>query len=143
MSPTQRSLAKARKEGWEADIVERWMPFTARRDGSTSGDGRAQAGGYHKDMFGFVDIVAMRPDHGILAIQACGGGGSEITKRIKKILAEPLALKWLQAGASIEVWGWRRLKRKTKSKGAKSPERIVVELAVKTVTEDMFSGELQ
>ena len=42
-SPTQRSLAALRERGMLAEVVERWNPYTKTR----------------KDLFGFVDIVAV------------------------------------------------------------------------------------
>src|SRR5205809_110083 len=46
MSPTERSLAYLRRQGYAAEVVERFV----RRPG----------GGFRKDLFGFVDIVAVQ-----------------------------------------------------------------------------------
>ena len=100
MSPTARSLAKLRADGYTAGVVEKWNAHAHIR----------------QDFLGFADILAIRPPaRGTLAIQACVTG--DITKRLAKIAAEPRASAWLEAGNEIMVWGWAkrgpRGKRKT------------------------------
>src|SRR3546814_2519291 len=52
-SPTARTLAKLRADGWLAWVVEKWIPQTRKRS----------------DLFGFIDILALR-DGEVLAVQA-------------------------------------------------------------------------
>lgn len=93
-SPTQRSLKHLREEGWEVAIVEKWNQFSKQR----------------QDLFGFADLLAMRPGE-IAAIQVTSTG---VAARRKKILAEPRALDWILAGGTIYIHGWRKLKQKKK-----------------------------
>lgn len=91
MSPTQRSLAALRNDAWTVQIVERWNPFAKVR----------------QDMFGFIDLVAMSPSRGILAVQTTSGGN--VSARVEKIRQEPRAALWLASGGRIQVHGWRKV----------------------------------
>lgn len=71
-SPTQLSLKHYRKLGWTVEVVERWNPHARIR----------------QDLFGFIDLIAIREDHRPLGIQACAR--SSIASRHTKILASPL-----------------------------------------------------
>lgn len=97
-SPTQRSLALLRRQGWTAQVVERFCSFSKRR----------------VDLFGFVDIIACNGSR-IIAVQATTA--SHQAARIDKIKAEPRALVWLDSQGDIYVHGWSkkgpRGKRKT------------------------------
>lgn len=89
MSPTARSLAQLRQEGWTPDVVERFIAGARIR----------------RDFLNFADIIAVREDfRGALAIQACVTGDQ--ATRLAKIHAEPRAQIWLAAGNEIQVWGW-------------------------------------
>lgn len=90
-SPTQRSLARLKAQGWLAQVVERWNQFAKVR----------------QDLFGVIDIVAIG-EGSIWGIQACAG--SSVAARVKKAFDEPRLLEWLHAGGRFEVWGWRKLK---------------------------------
>lgn len=98
-SPTQRTLARLRADGWTAEVVERWNPYAKVRH----------------DLFGFVDVVAMRPGTGLLAVQATSG--ANVAARLDKLASEPRTAVWLRSGGLLEVWGWRKTgprgKRKT------------------------------
>jgi len=88
-SPTQRSLKKLRAEGWTAEVVERRnprLPIT-------------------HDLFGFIDILAIREGE-TLAVQTTSG--SNVSSRVRKIAdAEHLAAV-RSAGWCIHVHGWRK-----------------------------------
>lgn len=97
-SPTQRTLALLRKEGYTAQVVEKWIPQTKRR----------------LDLFGGIDIVAVAL--GVtLGVQATSA--SNLSARVTKLCAEPKLRAWLEAGNKLEAWGWSkkgsRGKRKT------------------------------
>lgn len=93
-SPTSRSLAVLRELGYTVAVVERWNPHARIR----------------QDLFGFIDILAIKRDE-TLAIQATASGVSD---RIKKIMSSELLPKVREAGWKIQVWGWRKsLKTKT------------------------------
>lgn len=89
VSPTARSLAECRKRGWTAGVVERFNSHVR----------------ILQDLFGCIDIIAITPD-GILAIQATTGDNH--ASRVTKILEEPRAKKWVEAGARFEVWTWSK-----------------------------------
>ena len=88
-SPTSRSLDKLRKEGWLADVVEKWVPQARVR----------------KDLFGFIDILCLK-DGVILGVQATSG--SNLSARVKKITEHENIAEVRKAGIRIEVWGWRK-----------------------------------
>lgn len=97
-SPTTRTLALLRKEGWLPQVVEKWLGFAKVR----------------VDLYGGIDLLAIKPGI-ILGVQATSS--SNVSARVAKLLAEPKLKLWLQAGGKLEVWGWSkkgpRGKRKT------------------------------
>lgn len=88
-SPTQRSLADLRKNGWIAEVVERWIPGANIR----------------KDLFGFVDIVAVRDGEKPLLVQTTSR--SNVSARLKKIAAAEI-LPLLLSNFRVEVHGWAK-----------------------------------
>jgi len=90
-SPTQRSLALLREEGYHCEIVEKWNSFTRTR----------------KDLWGWADILAIRRGE-VLAVQVTSG--SNTSAREKKIADSEITPKVREAGIRIEVHGWRKLK---------------------------------
>jgi hypothetical protein len=88
MTPTQRSLAYLRDEGYLVAIVEHWNPFARIR----------------QDLFGFIDLLAIRRDE-TLAVQVTASG---VSSRVKKIEASPHLGRVREAGWKIFVHGWRK-----------------------------------
>jgi hypothetical protein len=88
-SPTARTLAKLRKEGWHAEVVERWNHITKTR----------------KDLWGFADILCVRAGE-MLAVQATSY--SNISARVRKIADHENVGIVRSAGVRIEVWGWKK-----------------------------------
>lgn len=88
-SPTQRSLAYLREQGWLAEVVERWNPHARVR----------------KDLWGFVDILALREGE-TLGVQATSG--TNVAARIAKIASAEHVGAVRRAGWRIEVHGWRK-----------------------------------
>jgi hypothetical protein len=97
-SPTARTMERLTESGFVCGVVERWIPQANIR----------------KDLFGFIDLVAMN-DMRLIAIQATSG--SNLSARRKKIINESAANArlWLEHG-EIEVWAWRKLKKKRDGK---------------------------
>ena len=89
-SPTQLTLEKLRAEGWLAEVVEKWIPGANIR----------------KDLWGFVDILAIRDDE-ILAAQATSY--SNVSSRVNKITDHENLPAVRLANIQIQVWGWRKL----------------------------------
>ena len=102
MTPTARTLKECRDNGWFAEVVEKWLPLPHKR-------GKSYV--VKKDLFGFIDIVALTP-HCIVGIQATSR--SNVAARIKKIHEQHEAelQAWLNAGGSVEVWGWGKMAKK-------------------------------
>lgn len=97
VSPTKRTLDRARKQGFHADVVERWIGPT--------GNPRLRK---RRDLFGFIDIVALDGQPGLLGIQATTNVNA--ASRVLKIRIDcyELARTWLEAGNRIQVWGWAK-----------------------------------
>lgn len=111
-SPTSRTLQWCRDQGWDAGVVERWIPQARRRI----------------DLFGFIDIIAIRSGvPGVVGIQATSG--SNVASRVRKIQALAVHKRWLECGNEIWVVGWRevqwRRKDGTKAKRRRWEPRIV------------------
>jgi carbonic anhydrase len=88
-SPAQRSLKYLREQGYTAAITEHWNGFARIR----------------QDLFGFVDIVAIR-DGETLAVQTTSY--SNMAARIKKIAEHENVAVVRKANWRIEVHGWKK-----------------------------------
>lgn len=88
-SPTQRSLALLRKEGYTAAVVERWNSHARIR----------------QDLFGIVDVLALG-DGVVLGVQATSD--SNVAARVTKISEHENTPALRKAGIRLEVWGWRK-----------------------------------
>jgi hypothetical protein len=92
MTPTARSLAYLRKEGWRAHVVEQRLPHS----------------NITRDLFGFIDILAIR-DGEVLAVQTTSA--SNVASRLTKIESDELAdalAEVRKAGWAIHVHGWKK-----------------------------------
>ena len=131
--PTQRTLACLRAQGADAAIVERFNPHVGPH-------------GIRQDLFGIIDILAIDPYRkgaGLVGIQACAGAGGDVARRLAKMRDPdhmPVAVRWLQAPGRLEIWGWAKRVRKTVSRKAKNPTRIVYELRRIVVTLAVLNG---
>lgn len=109
--PTQRTLELYRKLGFTCQVVEKW-----------NGPARKRI-----DLFGCIDIVAMKPGIGVIGVQACAGGSH--AARREKALAEPKLREWLASGGRFEVCSWakripeQRNKNGTKKRPTWTPRR--------------------
>lgn len=90
MSPTQRSLAHLRSQGYLAEVVERWIPGANIR----------------KDLFGFIDILAIR-DNEVLGVQATSR--DNVAARVAKIAEHENVAAVRKANIRIEVHGWGKM----------------------------------
>jgi hypothetical protein len=88
-SPTQRSLAHMRAQGYECAVVEKWNAFIGRR----------------QDLFGFIDVICLK-DGETVAVQATDG--THVSKRVEKIADSDKVAAVRKAGWRILVQGWRR-----------------------------------
>ncbi|MHC9085362.1 hypothetical protein ACYX7E_10020 [Luteimonas sp. RIT-PG2_3] len=90
MSPTARSLAALRKDGWHPWVVETYSSFTRKR----------------YDLYGFIDILAIKGSE-TLAVQATSY--SNVSSRVNKIADHENVGRVREAGWRIEVWGWHKV----------------------------------
>jgi hypothetical protein len=91
MSPTARTLALLRREGFTAGVVERWLPYA----------------GVRSDLFGCMDLVAVRRhEPGVLGIQATTA--ANLATRLKKAKQQPELRTWLAAGNQFAVFAWHK-----------------------------------
>jgi hypothetical protein len=88
LSPTQRSLAYLREQGYRVAIVEHWNPHARIR----------------QDLWGWCDLLAIRKNE-VLAVQVTASG---VAARIKKIQESDTIGMVRDAGIRVEVHGWRK-----------------------------------
>lgn len=88
-SPTQRTLARLRKDGYVAAVVEKWNPHAKIR----------------QDLFRVVDVLAIRENE-TLAVQACSY--TDVSRRVKKIENSDHIGDIRKAGWRFEVHGWKK-----------------------------------
>lgn len=115
LSPTQRTLHAQRQLGRVCAIAEKWQL-----------NPRHPAGGYRRDLFGFIDVVSLDPERGIVAIQSCG---QSFAAHRRKLLQEECAenvREWLACGGHVELWGWRKVKVKRGGKAERWAPRVEV-----------------
>jgi hypothetical protein len=98
-SPSQRTLELLRKQGYMAQVVEKRIPHRP----------------ISVDLFGCIDILAVKPGSPVLGVQATSR--SNQSARFKKSVALQELRTWLETGCEFQVWGWglvgARGKRKT------------------------------
>ncbi len=88
MSPTQRTLAYLRAEGYTVAITEHWNQWARRR----------------VDLWGFVDVLALRENE-TLAVQCTSD--SNVSARVKKIADHENIGPVRKAGWKVVVMGWK------------------------------------
>jgi len=89
LSPTQRSLAWLRENGYEfMEKTEHIIPRVHQR----------------RDLFEFIDILAVNHVH-LLAIQCCAGDGGDHADRVHRIMRLPVA-RALAYYMDIQVWSF-------------------------------------
>lgn len=117
-SPTQRTLAKLRKEGYHAQVVEKTIPRMFTK----------------VDLFGAIDIVAVRDDiPGVLGIQCTSA--SNQAARYTKAVAIPAIRSWVKSGNRMEVWGW--------SKKGKAGARKLWHPTIRIITREDFEDDVR
>ena len=91
MTPTARTKKLLEADGYVVAIVEKWIPFSKppRR----------------LDLFGFIDLLAMRPGE-LIGVQVTST--SNISARIHKIEQSPYRDWWVSTGSRLEVHGWSK-----------------------------------
>ena len=109
--PVQRTLEALRKEGWTADVAEKWVAIPGPNRCPSCGQARPRPGmppGIRRDLHGFVDVDAFHPEKGHLYVQ-CSDDAGGMAKHVTKLLGEDLAPKVeraLRAGCRVEIHAW-------------------------------------
>lgn len=109
ISNTSRTLKYLREKGWDADMAERWIR-----------NPKHPAGGFRRDLFNIIDIIALT-EKGIMGVQSCG---QNFSAHDRKILSEPMSLKWMKSGGQLMLIGWRKVKIKRGGKAVRWSPRI-------------------
>jgi len=126
---------KARMEtlGWVFEKTEHWVSFHGCKGKITS----QKVNGVRKDLFGFIDYLALDPKTGdTIGVQVTSKNC--LSGHMKKIKTEcrDKAVAWLQCGNRIEVWAYGKIA--TRKGGPKTRW----DLRVKHVTlDDFMEGE--
>lgn len=93
-TPTQRTMTALRDRGLKPWIVEKWIPAARKR----------------LDMFNIIDIVALDiVGRKIIGVQSCGSAFSEHVNKLTQDKVQECA-DWLNAGGTLELYGWRKVK---------------------------------
>ena len=116
-SPTQRSLAHARKAGHYAQVVERWVPMARKRI----------------DLCGCIDLIVLTGSE-IIGVQACAGASHSArrTKALKDPQVAPRLALWLASGGRFSIHSWAK-------RGARG-ERKLWTLREEEITADDVKG---
>ena len=103
LSATQRTLRELRAQGRVVDVSEKWMI-----------NPKHPAGGFRKDLFGFIDLIVLDPEQGIVAIQSCGNQFAEHYRKITDSECTENVMHWLRnpSRPKLELWAWRKIKLK-------------------------------
>jgi hypothetical protein len=89
LSPTARSLAHLREQGYHVEVVEQ--------------NKRAGIKCWKVDLWGFIDLLAIRRGE-VLGVQVTSR--SNVSSRVKKITDSPLLPLVREAGIRVLVQGW-------------------------------------
>lgn len=119
MTPTQRTMKELRNQGCIPGIVERFNSHVGPY-------------GIRQDLFGFIDIIVIDPERGIVAVQSCG---SDYAGHVRKLTEErnEAVYEWLRH-APLELWAWRKVKLKRGGKAMRWKPRVAdVELRGETI----------
>lgn len=113
-----------KKEGYSVGKTEQALfRFTAHKDAATGKTDRRAEFLKRRDLFGFIDMIAMN-DSEIIGVQACSS--SDINPHIDLILKSEMALRWARAGGVIRIYAWRKVLPSRTSKRALWKPRIIV-----------------
>lgn len=106
-------MRELKNQGRICAIVEKWNAYVGPH-------------GVRQDLFGFLDIIALDPQRGVVGIQSCG---QSFASHYRKITEEksPEVYEWLRTpGAHLELWGWRKCKVKRGGKAERWMPRVQI-----------------
>ena len=130
MRNSGRTLQFLHKAGWEAASCEKYVPSPQGKGQKAKYDG-----GYRKDLFGFLDVLAFGLAPGMTGVQVTSHG--QITAHLRKYrrdrkLANKI-IKFMRSGNQFIIHGWRKVQEPCKTKPGKTKPRW--KLAVRWVEE--------
>ena len=107
MRNSARTLAALRKHGYHAEVCEKYI---TRPQGK--GQAAKFAGGYRKDLFGFLDVISFHPSlAGVLGVQVTSR--QQVSAHLKNYRRDPniagLIQDWIRSGNRFHIHGWRKL----------------------------------
>ncbi|HQD86810.1 MAG TPA: hypothetical protein PK822_07880, partial [Bacillota bacterium] len=97
---TQRTLKALRNDGWLVVVAERWNPYARKR----------------QDLFGWIDLVAIKPGVGIMGVQVCTQSFSAHMKKYAQAELLDAIRSWRNSGGLAQLWVWRRAVKKGKTR---------------------------
>lgn len=112
LSPTARTLAALRAEGYPAWVVEKFNAFAGPH-------------GKRSDLFNIIDVLALDFSRGVVGVQCCASSG--LAAHREKLLVEHAqdTINWLSTpGTRLEIWGWRQIKVKVGGKAMRWSPRV-------------------
>jgi hypothetical protein len=108
MTPTERTVAKLRNEGWIVETVEKWKRFPDRNKHQCPACRHTPMIQIRKDLWGFADLLALHVSGAHYLLQVTDN--TDHAKRMAKIThhedVAPWAAKCLQRGMKIAVVSW-------------------------------------
>lgn len=110
LSPTQRTIQELKKRGFKTVIVEKWNPHV----------------GIRQDLFGIIDIIALDPYRGVVGIQTTGSGFAGHHRKFTEEKSQECIDWLLTPGTALEIWSWRKLKKKRGEKATYWAPRIKI-----------------
>src|SRR6056297_1143209 len=102
-SNVTRTMKFLRSQGVKCAVVEKFNHYAPRGGGGY---------GIRQDLFGIIDVLALDPARGVVGVQVCG---KDFQPHVRKILEERAqdTYDWLLTpGTCLELWGWRKVKKK-------------------------------
>lgn len=109
-TPMTRTKAELKSHDIIHRVVERYHPRSAK-----------YPFGCKEDLLNIIDLIAL--DCGIVGIQVCGTDWAEHKRKIMEDEKEN-TFAWLDNGGRLEVWGWRKRKKKRGGKAMYWSPRI-------------------
>lgn len=105
-------MNKCKQLGWLVGRAEQWVNIPGH-----------PAGGIRRDLFGWIDIVAITAETSpqVIGIQACtmGDRAAHLAKMTASDEVTEAIMRWLSAGCRAELWAFRKLLIKRGGKAVK------------------------
>jgi hypothetical protein len=112
-SPTRMMLEHLRRHDFDADVAERWIPSGGKRKCGTCKRTIPSnpAGGVRRDLFNFVDVVAMKAgDRGLVGVQATTAHNQPARlHKMREAELRPRVALWVEWVGPVWIVGFRKL----------------------------------